>query len=167
MSQLKTIQYRGGIARFQLPSSWVEEYEPRGGGTFYEPSDDTGTLRMNVLDFERQPEGGDTVPTAFDWLTRTRSVEETEALASGAAVARYVTYAEEDGEDLRIHNWQICICVSTTHFRMVVFTYTIFDGQERGPKMQAELQLLDHLIIAGDYPARIGASGDYYHKQVH
>lgn len=113
-------RYRGGIAKFQLPASWVEQYDPLGGGTFYEPGDDTGTLRINVLDFERQQGGTDSIPTAFDLLTLTRSVDETEALPNGAAVARYVTHAEESGEDLRIHNWQIGVCVSATHFRIVV-----------------------------------------------
>ena len=46
MTALKTIIYRGGIARFRVPHSWVEEYEPEGGGTFYEDGPDTGTLRM-------------------------------------------------------------------------------------------------------------------------
>jgi hypothetical protein len=164
MSQLKTIQYRGGIAIFQLPSSWVEEYEPGGGGTFYEPGDDTGTLRINVLEFEKQLDGTNSAPTAFDFLSRTRSVNEIEVLAAGAAVARYVTYGKEDGEDLRFFYWQICICISTTHFRIVVFTYTIVDGQEREPKMQAELQLLDRLIVAGEYPAVAGVTGDHYHE---
>ena len=46
---LKTINYRGGIIRFQIPNDWVEEYEDVGGGTFYKPGDDTGTLRVNVM----------------------------------------------------------------------------------------------------------------------
>lgn len=49
MTNLKHIKYRGGIAEFQIPSHWREEYEPGGGGTFYEDSPDSGTLRLNVL----------------------------------------------------------------------------------------------------------------------
>lgn len=164
MPTLKTIQYRGGIARFSLPASWAEEYEPRGGGTFYEPGDDTGTLRINVLDFQRQTDSTGPIPTAFDLLTRTRSVDETEALPSGVAVARYLTHAKESGEQLRIYNWRIGICVSPTHFRIVVFTYTIVDGQERAPDMQTELRLLDSLIVSGEYPAVEGVAGDFYHE---
>jgi hypothetical protein len=164
MSQLKTIRYRGGIAKFQVSASWVEEYEPRGGGTFYEPGDDTGTLRINVLGFERQQGGTESIPTAFDLLRRTRRVDETEALPTGAAVARYVTHADESGEHLRIYNWQIGVCVSPTHFRIVVFTYTIVDGQERESGMQEELRLLDTLIVSGEYPAVEGVDGDFYHE---
>jgi hypothetical protein len=53
---LKLITYRGGIAIFEVPNSWVEEYESKGGGTFYEPRDDSGTLRLNVLGFESENE---------------------------------------------------------------------------------------------------------------
>src|ERR1700747_2081414 len=34
---LKTINYRGGIIRFQIPNDWVEEYEDGGGGGLYKP----------------------------------------------------------------------------------------------------------------------------------
>ena len=164
MPPLKTIQYRGGTARFQIPASWVEEYEPQGGGTFYEPGDDTGTLRINVLGFDWKADSRASAPTAFDLLTCTRSVDEVEVLPSGAAIARYVTHAEESGEHLRIHNWQIGVCVPPTHFRIVVFTYAIIEGQERDSKMQDELEWLDRLIATGEYPAVEGVAGDYYHE---
>ncbi|MBL8085918.1 MAG: hypothetical protein JNN26_25045, partial [Candidatus Obscuribacter sp.] len=51
---MKTIVYRGGIVKFQIPSHWKEEYEEEGGGTFYEDSADSGTLRLNVLTFESE-----------------------------------------------------------------------------------------------------------------
>jgi hypothetical protein len=48
------IVYRGGIAHFHVPTSWVEEYEPAGGGTFYENKPGTGTLRVNVMDLKKE-----------------------------------------------------------------------------------------------------------------
>ncbi len=33
--ETKQINYRGGIVRFQIPSSWVEESEEDGGGIFF------------------------------------------------------------------------------------------------------------------------------------
>jgi hypothetical protein len=50
----KRVVYRGGIASFDLPASWVEEYEAAGGGTFYEDRPDSGTLRLNVLGFDSE-----------------------------------------------------------------------------------------------------------------
>jgi hypothetical protein len=164
MTTLKTIQYRGGIARFQVPASWVEEYESRGGGTFYEPGDDTGTLRVNVLDFETQSGTGISAQSAFELLTRTRPVSETEQLPSGTAISRYIEKADEAGEHLLFYKWQIGVCVSVTHFRIVVFTYTIVAGQERSPQMQDELKLLDRLITSGEYPPLEGIAGDFIHE---
>ena len=54
-SDLKTIVYRGGVVRFRIPADWQEEYGPAGGGTFYAPGDDTGTLRLNVTTFGAPP----------------------------------------------------------------------------------------------------------------
>lgn len=48
----KTINYRGGVVTMEIPAHWKEEYEPKGGGTFYEDRADSGTLRLNVLTFE-------------------------------------------------------------------------------------------------------------------
>jgi hypothetical protein len=164
MTTLKTIQYRGGLARFQVPATWIEEYEPRGGGTFYEPGDDTGTLRINLLDFKTQSNVSLSPPNAFELLTRTRPASETEQLPNGTAISRYVAEADEAGEHLLLYRWQIGICVSATHFRIVVFTYTIVAGQERSPQMQDELKLLNKLIISGEYPPLEGIAGDFFHE---
>jgi len=50
--QMKTIEYRGGVVSFRIPSKWKEEYEEKGGGTFYEPVQDSGTLRLNIITFK-------------------------------------------------------------------------------------------------------------------
>jgi len=128
-----------------------------------------GTLRVNVLDFdvldvERQSGVGHSTLSAFDLLTHTRPVSETEALPNGTTISRYVEKADEDGEHLHFYKWQIGVRVSVTHFRIVVFTYTIVAGQERSPQMQDELKLLDRLIASGEYPALEGIAGDYVHK---
>jgi hypothetical protein len=53
---LKTINYRGGVIRFRIPSDWLEEYEDAGGATFHKPGEETGTLRVNVITGEGPPE---------------------------------------------------------------------------------------------------------------
>ena len=164
MVTLKTINYRGGIARFQVPSSWMEEYEPQGGGTFYEVGEDTGTLRINVMDFESPADKVIGAKTAYDLLTSLESVGETECLPSGNAIARSSRTGLESGENLLIYTWHVGVCVTPTHFRMVVFTYTILAAQEHEPTMQQELELLDRSIANGEYPAVRGVAGDYVHE---
>src|SRR5262245_49372554 len=51
-TNLKVINYRGSVVRFRIPAGWNEEYEEDGGGTFYLPGDESGTLRLNVLTLE-------------------------------------------------------------------------------------------------------------------
>ena len=63
---LKPITYRGGLVKFYVPSTWVEGYEPDGGGTFYEDLPNSGTLRLNVLTFENKSVSND--KTANDFL---------------------------------------------------------------------------------------------------
>ncbi len=164
MTTLKTINYRGGVALFQVPSTWVEEYEPQGGGTSYEEGDDTGTLRINVMDFERPADSVVGEQTAYDLLTGMESVGQAERLPSGNAIARSVSPEVEAGEDLLIYTWQVGVCVSSAHFRMVVFTYTILASQKQESTMQEELELLDRSITAGEYPAVRGVAGDDVHE---
>jgi hypothetical protein len=66
----------------------VEEYEPQGGGTFYAAGDDTGTLRINVMDFERPADGVAPGQSAYDFLAGMQSVRDVERLPSGNAIAR-------------------------------------------------------------------------------
>jgi hypothetical protein len=163
MAALKTINYRGGIARFRVPSSWVEEYNPAGGGTFYEAGPDTGTLRINVMDFEK-PEGGSGSETAQAMLPWLDGAIEVRQRRDGVAVARSSRKAVEEGERLLIRTWQVGVRVTPQHFRILVFTYTILAEQECEPAMQQELDLLDKQIAEGEYPAVRGVPGDYIHK---
>jgi len=162
MIKLKTINYRGGIALFRVPHSWVEEYEPAGGGTFYENGPDTGTLRINVMDFEKPTAAAG--ETARDVLVGLRGSGEVEQLLSGVAIARSSKRAVESGQELLIYTWQVGIRVTPTHFRLVVFTYTILAAQEHDAATQEEFQLLDNVIAEGEYPYVRGVAGDYMHE---
>jgi hypothetical protein len=53
--KMKTIAYRGGVITFRVPSTWKEEYQPEGGGTFYDPRPGSGTLRLNFMTLKAPP----------------------------------------------------------------------------------------------------------------
>ena len=163
MTALKIINYRGGIARFRVPSSWVEEYDPAGGGTFYEDGPDTGTLRINVMGFEK-PEGGPSSDTPQALLARLDGACEVQQRPDGVAIARSSRTALEKGVQLLIRTWQIGVQVTPKHFRLLVFTYTILAEKGHKPALQQELDLLDKLIAEGEYPAVQGVAGDYIHN---
>ena len=163
MRELKTIDYRGGIAKFRVPSAWVEEYEPSGGGTFYENGPDTGTLRISVLGFDK-PADGKEARSAQEVLASLDSAKAVEQLPSGIAISRSSRTTSEAGEKLLIYNWQIGVPVPPTYFRFVIFTYTILAGQEQIPAIRQEIELIDKLIAEGEYPAICGEAGDYAHR---
>ena len=102
---MKLINYRGGVVRFSLPIGWVEEYEPLGGGTFYEDRLDSGTLRLNVLEFESPDK------SAEDMAQQALQAFETILLPSGFQMRKRVAPAIENNEALNIHRWEVAVPV--------------------------------------------------------
>ena len=99
MNRLKTICYRGGIARFDIPASWKEEDEPSGHASFYEDRPDSGTLRFHVLDFSANSKA-----TGDPMVESLIAKSEYKMLRHGLAIKQYVTSAEEDTELLPIQH---------------------------------------------------------------
>jgi hypothetical protein len=152
--ELKTINYRGGIARFSIPSTWVEEYESEGGGTFYEDRPDSGTLRLNVLEFKSAKTAAEMASTAFEQDQR-------ELLPSGFCMRRYVEPTTENGEALSIHYWEIAVPVPPHSLRLVCFSHTILAGQESDPETVDELKILDDSIRSAVFSKQPGVSGAF------
>jgi len=121
---MKTIRYRGGIVTFRIPAHWTEEYEEEGGGIFYDEGNNGGTLRLNVLTFASKTPV--TTRTAMSLLeTRRQEYQGTLTdLGDGNALLRYTDVAQEEGESLTIHYWQIANVVPPNHFRLAIFSYT-------------------------------------------
>lgn len=157
MSNFKTITYRGGIAQFAIPAHWREEYEPAGGGTFYEDSPDSGTLRLNVLSFESKDTPAEQMAaTAF----RDGVILST---TSGLPLRREEKAAEENGERLHIVRWEVAIPVAPKSLRLAIFSYTILESQLRDSVFAEEIQELEKSIKQASYSQASGVAGDYEH----
>ena len=115
------------------------------------------------MEFERPHGAARDQQSARDMLVGLDGSHEVEQLPSGVAIARSSRAATEGDEELRIYTWQIGVVVTSVHFRVVVFTYTILEEQEIAPAMQQELRLLDKWIAEGEYPSVRGVAGDYIH----
>lgn len=154
----KTINYRGGVVRFQIPFHWKEEYEDDGGGTFYAPGDDTGTLRLNVLTFKAPPGkqiSASTAPEVLAPEAEKRGVRIT-SLREGVAMIRSDEQVEENGEALSIRYWRIAQVLPPADIRLVIFSYTILASQLSTPSSAAELDLLDEQIAAAELAPTLG-----------
>lgn len=158
MVRLKSICYRGGIACFDIPASWEEEYMPEGGAIFYEDRADSGTLRLNVLSFSNGKETGTEVVEGLIAKSGYTS------LSDGLAIKQYLMPEEEDGEQLQLNCWEVAIPVEFFSVRMAIFTYTILASQANDRRVCQEIELLDRCIRAGQFSREQGISGEYQHE---
>lgn len=158
MKSVKTIIYRGGIAKFSLPSSWAEEYDPAGGGTFFEPNSDAGTLRINVMELDKPPD--DPTKTASQFLSRIVNASSIRDLQDGVAIARSIKTVMENQKKLSLYTWQIGIRITPEHFRLIIFTYTVLARLEANMNVQQEITTIEKSISEGEYPAIRGVSGN-------
>jgi hypothetical protein len=161
MIALKTIKYRGGVVIFSIPASWIEDYEPEGGGTFYEDRPDSSTLRLNVMTMEAPPDmRGLSAMQALSDSGEGGDGRQISALPSGNAVARYIQMPVEQGAQLHIHYWEIASPLPPRHMRLAVFSYTILASQASSDSIRQELELLDSLITKAQFAQELGVSGD-------
>jgi hypothetical protein len=153
--KLKTICYRGGIARFSIPDSWVEECEPSGGGMFFEDAEGSGTLRLNVMSFASK--GNEAADEMIASLIRDQGYDR---LGTARAIRHFQKSAVEIGAALAIYYWQIAVPVPPNAIRLAIFSYTILESQASHDFFQREIALLDKSIRTGEYSSEAGVSGD-------
>lgn len=158
---MKLINYRGGIARFYLPSSWVEEYDQDGTGTFYEDKPDASTFRISVMGIMDDSGRAQTVDAVIAQISEAESVER---LPGGIAIAQSSCLTNKDGDELLIYTWYIGVPLAAAEFRIVIFTYAILAVHESEPYALQEIAMLNRSISEGEYSAARGVSGNYVHE---
>jgi hypothetical protein len=156
----KTIEYRGGVVSLEIPAHWKEEYEPKGGGTFYEDRPDSGTLRLNVLSFARR-DGRSSEDTLRELIEK----EPQETLGCGFPLKRYMKPGTENGETLHLYRWEVSVPVPPNEWRIVCFVHTIVAGQESDPRIKCELDLIDEIVRSARFSTARGVTGDYYREE--
>jgi hypothetical protein len=130
----------------------VEQYLPEGGATFFEERPDSGTLRLNVLSFQSEKEPASQMAlSAFKGAHELRS--------DGLPMRYYVKSAEEDGQPLEIHRWEVAIPVPPHSLRLAVFSYTILEGQQADARIREELAVVGALISTAEFSSEPGVSG--------
>lgn len=157
---LKTIVYRGGVVRFRIPADWQEEYEPAGGGTFYAPGDDTGTLRLNVTTFGAPAGKALGVDDAEGFLSpfAKKHGVPLQPIRPGTVVIRYDQPAKERGHSLVTRYWQVAQVVPPGHVRQSLFSYTVKAKLFDDWLVRRELELLEREIFAAEFAPVIGVT---------
>jgi hypothetical protein len=144
--QVKEIVYRGGIVKFAVPKHWVEEYEPDGGGMFYENAPDTGTLRLNVITVQSPTKLR--TDSAYEALRSLKSInpKTIKRLPNGNAITTWVQHSSESGQAITLFWWQVTNPMPPRHMRSANFSYTVLTSQEHLPRTMSEVQLLNGSI---------------------
>lgn len=151
--EMKMVEYRGGVLTFRIPSHWKEEYEEKGGATFYEDAPDSGTLRLNILTFEAPI--GKLPACGYDDLAARPSKTQSEIvrLPAGDGMRIYRKDAEEAGESLHVYYWEVAHCAPPQKYYLAVFSWTILAAQSAAQEFQDEIQLItDELKQIGFHP---------------
>jgi hypothetical protein len=149
----KQITYRGGVVVFSVPRAWIEEYEPDGGGLFYEEGPITGTLRLNVVTARS--------PTPVSALSPTEALlaagkSHVERLANGNALAKGVSRTVEQGQDITMFWWHLTSAVAPSHVRLAMFTYTVLTALEQSPKTVSDLSFLEQSVSNSRFNSGLG-----------
>jgi hypothetical protein len=142
----KQINYRGGVVRFFIPKHWIEEYEKDGGGTFYEPGDDAGTLRLNVLSFLTKEDVSLTYPLETFKLRCSKYNGIVEELSDSRSLLKYSIKGNEHGEDLIIFYWEVARMVSPRDYNIAVFSFTVTALQARSPAIIEAISSLEEEV---------------------
>lgn len=139
----KQINYRGGLVVFALPGTWIEEYEPEGGGLFYAPGADTGTLRLDVIT-AKSPNPVTSADSRAVLLKIGNSHVET--LPAGAAIAKRVSREVDRGNPITIYWWSVASAMEPEHVRIASFSYSILSSQEQSERTALDLSFLEQSI---------------------
>jgi hypothetical protein len=156
--KLKTISYRGGIVTFRIPAHWTEEYEPEGGGTFYDDAPDSGTFRLQIIALESPSVL--TAESAPDVLSTLQQATTTpvERLPNNCALIRYSQSSVDQGHRLLIIYWSVAHVLPPRHARIANFSYTLLERQRDNARFQQELELLDREVRASVFSPELGVT---------
>jgi hypothetical protein len=156
--QMKTINYRGGVLKFRIPSSWKEEYSDWDGGMFYEDVPNSGTLRVRVVTLRGLTNADDSAFSVLQPLLKGTGKSRVEVVEIGRnTLVRYEESALEEGTKLRIFYWVFGNPVPPGHARVVTFSYTVLETQAATDQTRQEFEMLDASLLKTEFAERIGA----------
>jgi hypothetical protein len=143
---MKTVNYQRGLVSFDIPAHWREDTDPAGSARFYDDSDDTGTMRLNVLSFGRK-----TSQTIEDTARDVFRDQPYEMLPGKLPMRHALTMEDEGGESLQVHRWDVLVAVSPQQWRLVCFGYTGLASAEGEARTQEEFRIVDHAVRTARY----------------
>jgi hypothetical protein len=87
-----------------------------------------------------------------------------ELLGNGLPLRRYVKDANEKGELLHMHWWEVAVPMPPRSVRLVMFAHTILASQENDPRIKAELSFIDNSVRNATFARVPGVAGPFNHE---
>ena len=152
----KTINYRGGVVVFRIPSDWVEEYDDYTGGVFYSEASDLDTLRLSITTASNP--NPISLPMLADFLGRfgPATGKALETLPTGNVLLNYVEKANDQGDDILVHFWLIGNLVTPNNIRIANFSFTCLASQTGSEYLNEVISLLDREIRQATFSPKLG-----------
>jgi hypothetical protein len=155
--KMKTINYRGGVVEFRIPSTWKEEYSDTDGGVFYEDKPNSGTLRLKIISVTAPPEV--TLISPVDLLNKLKQVQGgAQLLPNGNAFATFVESSVERGTKIKTFYWFVSNPLPPKHARLATFSYTILQANENTPQVKQECEIIEQEIRVAEFSSEIGTN---------
>lgn len=146
---MKTVNYRGMLVVFQIPDHWVEEHDPNGGGTFYDPHDESVTLRLNVTTLAAPRDIGASDASEVIWGCLTRIVGPAVTLDNGQTFAiGQVQHTTERGTPLELHPLLMARIVPPRTVRIANFVTTTIPSPGNAASITSKLDAIQDWVRA-------------------
>jgi hypothetical protein len=146
---MKTITYRGGLITFQIPTDWIEEYEENGGGTFYEDSPESGTLRLNVLTIKEKE---NSVKNLVNDIRTSISIKDTIEITNeydsfdADRIIQSISRVHENDIPITIYRFDCVHKTNQSDYLIATFTWTIKSEFEKLNNYSKDLEMIRNNI---------------------
>lgn len=136
--EFKTVSSRNGQVSFQIPNTWVAQPEDTHM-MYYDPKDDSATLRLSVLIFDTG------IPGEEDKGHAKSADSRREPHAQGGYLSKELSRSEEGGVPIVSTTWK-WERRSGNYATVAIFTYTQDVDEANGPRQKAALAMIERAI---------------------
>jgi hypothetical protein len=146
---MKTVKHQGELLTFQIPDHWVVESEPDGTAVFFDPSDESLTLRLTVLTMQSPRDlGPDDAATVIP-RSGLPNIGSPEKLPNGQAVAlSEVHHATERDTPIELHSVLVARVIPPRTARLANFTITAVPSVNQAGPMEPRLNAIKTWVRA-------------------
>ncbi|WP_431122270.1 hypothetical protein [Flagellimonas flava] len=149
MNNIKEIDYRG-ILKFNIPFDWVEEYDDEHGGTFYEDSPLSATLRLKLMTLHT-PKGSffKDAKSILDNIIKKGS--EAMLLPNDNALKMFFEQTVDSGHEITIYYWSLVQFLRPNHVRLSNFSYTVLTNRLGIETVRDEIEFITEQVKNAQY----------------